>query len=76
MRYQLKLGDSKREKINWPKHTAGHSQNKGTEQFQRRASRLLLAHPRRRQEAGGRGKGKTRPQRWHPLENCKQASSF
>ena len=54
------LGDSKlncgiakeREKINWPEHTAGRSQNKGSEQVHRRASRLRAAQPRRRQEAG------------------------
>ena len=54
MSYQLKLWD--REKINRPKHTAGRSQNKGTEQVQRRARRLRTdpAPP----EAGGRGEGK------------------
>ena len=58
MRQQLKLWDSKREreKINQPEHTAGCSQNKGTEQVQRRARRLRTspAPP----EAGGRGEGK------------------
>ena len=57
-RQQLKLWDSKREreKINWPEYTAGHSQNKGTEQFQRRASRQGTGpFP---PEAGGRGEGK------------------
>ena len=58
MSYQLKLWDSKREreKINRPEHTAGRSQNKGTEQVQRRARRLRKgpAPP----EAGGRGQGK------------------
>ena len=41
MSFQLKLWDSKREreKINRPEHTAGRSQNKGTEQVQRRARR-------------------------------------
>ena len=48
-----------RKKINWPKHTAGHLQNKGTEKFQRRAS-LQCTGPSptrgRRQEGGERGK--------------------
>ena len=56
MSYQLKLWDSKREKINWPEHTAGRSQNKGTEQVQRRA-RKLWANPAPL-ETGGRGDGK------------------
>ena len=56
MRQQLKLWDSKREKINRPKHTAGHSQNKGTEQFHRRASRRQTGPSP--PEAGGRGAGK------------------
>ena len=30
--------------------------------------------PHWRQEAGGRGKGQTRPQRWHPPPHCKQIS--
>ena len=58
MSYQLKLWDSKREreKINLPEHTAGCSQNKGSEQVQRRAHRLQTgpAPP----EAGGSGEGK------------------
>ena len=40
-----------REKINWPKHTSGGSQNKGTEKLQRRAGPSPL-------EVGGRGEGK------------------
>ena len=42
MSYQLKLWDNKREreKINRPEHIAGCSQNKVTEQVQRRARRL------------------------------------
>ena len=49
-------------KINQPEHTAGGSQNKGTEKLQRRAAPSPL-------EVGGRGrgKGKTQPQRSHPL---------
>ena len=56
MSYQLKLWDSKRERINRPEHTAGRSQNKGSEQVQRRARGLQTgpAPP----EAGGRGEGK------------------
>ena len=56
MSYQLKLWDSKRERINGPEHTAGRSQNKGTEQVQGRARRLQTgpAPP----ETGGRGEGK------------------
>ena len=56
MRRQLKLWDSKREKINQPEHTASHSQNKGTEQVQRRAS-LLQTGPSP-PEVGGSGEGK------------------
>ena len=54
MRYQLKLSDSKRERENYGKHTAGHSQNKGTEQFQRRASQRQTSPS----SAGVRGEGK------------------
>ena len=38
-------------KINWREHTAGGSQNKGTEKLQRRAGPPPL-------EVGGRGEGK------------------
>ena len=38
-----------------------------------RNSREEPAHPRWRKEAGGRGKGQTKPQRSHPLPQCKQA---
>ena len=59
MRQQLKLWDSKREreKINRPEHTAGRSQNKGTEQFQRRASwrRTGPSPARGRRQGGGEG---------------------
>ena len=50
------MGQQERERINQPEHTAGRSQNKGTEQVQRRARRLRTspAPP----EAGGRGEGK------------------
>ena len=50
------MGQQKREKINRPKHTAGRSQNKGTEQVQRRARRLQTgpAPP----ETGGKEEGK------------------
>ena len=44
-----------RENVNRSKHTASHSQNKGSEQVQRRAS-LLRTGPAL--PAGGRGKGK------------------
>ena len=73
MRLQLKLWDRKREreKINRPEHTAGRSQNKGTEQVQRRASQRGPAQPCWRQEAGGRGKGQTWPQRQHPYQTAK-----
>ena len=49
------MGQQEREKINLPEHTAGRSQNKGTEQVQRRARRLRTgpALP----EAGGRRQG-------------------
>ena len=59
MRQQLKLWDSKREreKINQPEHTAGHSKNKGTEQFQRRARRLLTGPSPREAEGSGEEKG-------------------
>ena len=45
-----------REKINRPEHTAGRSQNKGSEQVQRRARRLQTGPALL--EAGGRGEGK------------------
>ena len=55
MSYQLKLWEAKeREKINLPEHTAGHLQNKGSEQVQRRAQRAAD----RPSPAGGRGEGK------------------
>ena len=54
-------------KINQPEHTAGGSQNKGTEKLQRRAGPSPL-------EVGGRGEGRGKqPQRRHPLPHCKQA---
>ena len=43
-------------KINRPEHTAGGSQNKGTEKLQRRAS--LRWTGRYLPEVGGRGRGK------------------
>ena len=56
------------EKINLPEHTAGGSQNKGTEKLQRRAGPSPL------EEGGrGRGKGQTQPERSHPLPPGKQA---
>ena len=63
----FKLWESER-KINRPEHTAGSSQNKGTEKLQRRAGPSPL-------EVGGRGRGKgqTQPQRSHPLPPGKQA---
>ena len=63
----FKLWESER-KINWLEHTAGGSKNKGTEKLQRRAAPSPL-------EVGGRGrrKGKTQPQRSHPLPPGKQA---
>ena len=59
MSYQLKLWDSEREIINWPEHTAGHSQNKGTEQVQRRARRLRTGPAPL--EAAGRERGSLGP---------------
>ena len=56
MSYQLKLWDDKREKINRPEHIASRSQNKGTEQVQRRARRLWTGPAPL--ETGGRGEGK------------------
>ena len=55
-------------KIDRPEHTAGGSQNKGTEKLQRRAAPSSL------EEGGrGRGKGQTQPQRSQPLPPGKQA---
>ena len=77
MRNNLNCGITKeREKINRLEHTAGSSQNKGTEQVQRRARRLRTspAPP----EAGGRGEGKgagSAP-RTASLTALQQASSF
>ena len=60
MRYQLKLWDSKRERINLGKAlnlgTTHPFPERRTEQFQRRASCCGPAHPP--PEAGGRGEGK------------------
>ena len=55
-------------RIDRPEHTAGGSQNKGTEKLQRRAAPSPL-------EVGGRerGKGQTQPQRSRPLPPGKQA---
>ena len=63
----FKLWESKGE-IDRPEHTAGGSQNKGTEKLQRRAAPSPLEVG-----GGGRGKGKTQPQRSHPLPPGKQA---
>ena len=65
----FKLWESER-KIDRPEHTAGGSQNKGTEKLQRRAAPSPLEV-----RGGGRGKGKTQPQRSHPLPPGKQAPS-
>ena len=55
-------------KINRLEHTAGGSQNKGTEKLQRRAVPSPL------EEGGrGRGKGQIQPQRSHPLPPGKPA---
>ena len=66
-RFFFKLWESER-KIDRLEHTTGGSQNKGTEKLQRRAAPSPL-------EVGGgeRGKGKTQPQRSHPLPPGKQA---
>ena len=48
-------------KINQLEHTAGGSQNKGTEKLQRRAP-----HPRWRKEAGGGPRGKLSPREATP----------
>ena len=50
-----------REIINRPEHTAGRSQNKGTEQVQSRACRLRTGPALRRQEAGGGERGRLGP---------------
>ena len=44
-----------REKINLSEHTAGHSQNKGTEQFQRRASQMRTSPSPARGRREGKG---------------------
>ena len=64
MREQPKLGDSKREreKINQPEHNASRSQNKATEQFQRRASwRWTGPSPAGGTGLGGGERGKLSP---------------
>ena len=72
MRQQLKLWDSKREKINRPEHTAGRSQNKGTEQFQRRASQQWTGPSTcRRQE--GEEKGKLGPRDSVPYQTANRS---
>ena len=56
----LNCGTAKeREKINLPEHTAGCSQNKGSDQVE--AARL---------EAGGRGKGQARPEDRSPYRTA------
>ena len=55
-----------REKLNRPEHTAGRSQNKGSEQVQRRARRLRTGPALL--EAGGRGEGKGARGRLGPKE--------
>ena len=61
------------------RHCQTHSQNKGLNEYQRRASRLRTGPSSLEgREAGKRqpepeGKGRSRPQRWHPLANCEQA---
>ena len=64
MSYQLKLWDSKRErKLTGPNTLPAIRRTKGPSKS-RGASRLQTgpARPRRRQGAGGRGKGQARPQ--------------
>ena len=60
-----------REKINRPKHTAGHSQNKGTEQFQRRASWLWTGpSPTGGKRQGGGERGKLGPRDGTPYQTA------
>ena len=60
-----------REKINWPEHTAGCSQNKGTEQFQRRSSwRRTDPSPTRGRRQGGEERGKLGPRDSTPYQTA------
>ena len=75
MRQQLKLWDSKRERINLGKAlnlgTTHPFPEQRTEQNTREEPEAVdRPIPRRRQETGGRGKGQTQPQRWHPYQRA------
>ena len=75
MRQQLKLWDSKRERINLGKAlnlgTTHPFPEQRTEQNTREEPAAVdRPIPRRRQETGGRGKGQTQPQRWHPYQRA------
>ena len=77
MSYQLKLWDSKRErKLTSPNTLTAVRKTKGPSKLKEELTGCGPAQPRRRQEAGGRGKGQARPQGPQPLPRCKQASSF
>ena len=58
-----------REKIKCPKNPAGHSQNKGTEQLQRRASQLQTSpSPDGGRRRGGGERGKLSPRDGVPYQ--------
>ena len=65
-----------REKINRPEHTAGCSQNKGTEKLQRRTSLQRTGPSPLESEGRGEEKGANLAPEKAPLPHCKQASSF
>ena len=77
MSYQLKLWDSKREgKLTCQNTLPAVRRTKGLSKSTEELAGCGPAQPRRRQKAGGRGKGQARPQGPHPLPHCKQASSL
>ena len=73
MRQQLRLWASKREreKINRPNTLPAVRRRKGLSNSREEQAGGGPAHPRWRQEAGGRGKGQTRPQRRQPSHTAK-----
>ena len=63
MSYQLKLWDSKRErKLTSPSTLPAVRKPKGPSKLKEELTGCGPAQPRRRQEAGGRGKGQARPE--------------
>ena len=73
---RVRPGPERERKLTGPNTLPAVLRTKGVSNSREELAGGGPAHPCQRQEAGGRGKGQTWPQRQHPLAHCKQASSF